>query len=171
MIHQTLSTQPFPRTPFMRRQLTAGLAWLASHNAEPDYHHQPWIIAVTKTPVIKIAMFAFIVLGITLTGCTTSYHSNLPKGALLVGGGLDIRYNAPAAGTVILIERTSGRIVATKSLEGKGAEFHFAPNSSDNGDVIASMFSTVPVKEGELTLVPTNTFFQLYFVPEKGKQK
>lgn len=87
----------------------------------------------------------------------------------MVGGGLDIRYSAPAAGTVILRERTSGRIVATKSLEAKGAEFHFSPSAFDNGEVLAAMFSTVPVKEGEITHVPTNTFFQLYFVPEKAK--
>lgn len=117
---------------------------------------------------MKSTLLAFVAVGLVLAGCTTS---NLPRGARLVGGGLDIRYTAPAAGTVILIERTSGRIVATRSLEGNGHEFHFSPNSFDNGDVLAAMFSAVPTKEGELTHVPTNTFFQLYFVPEKTKRK
>jgi hypothetical protein len=117
---------------------------------------------------MKITLFAIIALGVTLVGCATS---DLPRGARLVGGGLDIRYKPPTAGTVILIERTSGRIVATESLEGKGDEFHFAPNSFDNGDVIATMFSTVPGNTGELTHVPTNTFFQLYFVPAKTKRE
>jgi hypothetical protein len=117
---------------------------------------------------MKITSFSIIALGVALVGCATS---NLPRGARLVGGGLDIRYQAPAAGTVILIERTSGRIVATKSLEAKGAEFYFGPNSFDNGDVLATMFSTVPSNTGELTHVPTNTFFQLYFVPAKTKRE
>jgi len=117
---------------------------------------------------MKSTLLAMIAVGLALAGCTTSH---LPKRARLVGGGLDIRYSPPAAGTVILIERTSGRMVATKSLEGNGHEFHFSPNSYDNGDVLAAMFSAVPTKEGELTQVPTNTFFQLYFVPEKTKQK
>jgi hypothetical protein len=126
---------------------------------------------------MKNSLFGMIALGVSLVGCATS---NLPRGARLVGGGLDIRYNAPAAGTVILIERTSGRIVATKSLEAKGAEFYFTPSSFDNGDVIATMFSTVPGNTGEITFpptntfithVPTNTFFQLYFVPAKTKRE
>jgi hypothetical protein len=135
---------------------------------------------------MKTTLLAIIAVGVALLGCATS---NLPRGARLVGGGLDIRYNAPAAGTVILIERTSGRIVATKSLEGKGAEFYFSPSSFDNGDVIATMFSTVPGNTGEITYVPTNTFithapmntfithvptntfFQLYFVPAKTRRE
>ena len=117
---------------------------------------------------MKRTLFAMIAVGLALAGCTTSH---LPQGARLVGGGLDIRYSPPHAGTVILIERTSGRIVATKSLEGKGHEFHFSPNSYDNGDVLATMFAPAPAKEGELTLVPTNTFFELYFVPEKTKRE
>lgn len=117
---------------------------------------------------MRNTLFAIIAVGVTFVGCATS---NLPRGARLVGGGLDIRYNAPAAGTVILIERTSGRMVATKSLEGKEAEFYFGPNSSDNGDVLATMFSSVPGKTGELTHVPTNTFFQLCFVPAKTKRE
>jgi hypothetical protein len=126
---------------------------------------------------MKTTLFGIIALGVTLVSCATS---NLPRGACLVGGGLDIRYNAPAAGTVILIERTSGRIVATKSLEAKGAEFYFSPSSFDNGDVIATMFSTVPGNTGEITYVPMNTyithvptktFFQLYFVPAKTRRE
>ena len=117
---------------------------------------------------MRITLFSIVALGVVLVGCATSV---LPRGARLVGGGLDIRYNAPTAGTVILIERTSGRIVATKSLEAKGAEFYFGPSSFDNGDVIATMFSNVPGNTGEITHVPTNTFFQLYFVPAKTKRE
>jgi hypothetical protein len=117
---------------------------------------------------MKSTLIAMVAVSLTLAGCTTS---QLPRGARLVGGGLDIRYSSPTAGTVILIERTSGRIVATKSLEGNGHEFHFSPNSFDNGDVLAAMFSTVPAKEGELTHVPTNTFFQLFFVPANPQRK
>ena len=73
--------------------------------------------------------------------------------------------------TITDVARLARVSTATESLEGRGDEFHFAPNSFDNGDVLATMFSTVPGNTGELTHVPTNTFFQLYFVPAKTKRE
>lgn len=107
-------------------------------------------------------------MGLFLAGCTTT--SNLPSGARLVGGGLGIEYKAPSEGTVILLERTSGRIVATKSLS-KGDDFDFSPNYQGCNAVLFSMFATSnSVSTDATTQVPTNTVFQLYFVPAKAKE-
>lgn len=98
-----------------------------------------------------------------LVGCATG---NLPRGAKLVGGGLMIDYMAPVDGTVILVERTSGRIVATQSLM-EGREFNFGPRWERCGEVLTSLFGTTNLVEpGAFPVVPTNTFFQLYFVPD-----
>lgn len=108
----------------------------------------------------------FVACGLVLAGCATS---NVPRGARLVGGGLHISYEAPAAGTVLLVERTSGRIVATESLA-EGATFHFGPDWSASKQVLLSMFGpTNAVDNGEFPAVPTNTLFQLYFVPVQAK--
>ncbi len=89
----------------------------------------------------------------------------------MVGGGLDIEYRVPANGTVILAERTSGRIVATESLE-EGDSFKFAPNYQGCSEVIFSMFAPAnAVDTSEFPRVPTNTVFQLYFVPAKVKKE
>lgn len=87
----------------------------------------------------------------------------------MVGGGLKIEYRAPTDGTAILMERTSGRIVATESLA-EGHDFSFHPNKQGASEVLFSMFAaTNAVNTGEFPQVPTNTFFQLYFVPVKTK--
>jgi hypothetical protein len=107
-----------------------------------------------------------IALGIVLAGCATS---DLPRGARLVGGGLKIEYRAPANGTAILLERTSRRIVATESLS-EGDPFEFHPNHQGCSEVLFSMFApTNAVDTGGFPQVPTNTLFQLYFVPAKAK--
>lgn len=107
-------------------------------------------------------------MGLFLAGCTTT-SSNLPSGARLVGGGLDIKYEAPSDGTVILLERTSGRIVATESLS-EGSTFDFGSDYSGCNEVIFSMFAASnAVPTNVMTPVPTNTFFQLYFVPAKAR--
>jgi hypothetical protein len=107
-----------------------------------------------------------LALGMVLAGCATS---DLPKGARLVGGGLKIEYQAPADGTAILMERTSGRIIATESLS-EGNSFDFRPNRQGCSEVLFSMFApTNAVNTGDFPQVPTNTFFQLYFVPVEAK--
>jgi hypothetical protein len=88
-----------------------------------------------------------------------------------VGGGLKIEYRAPTDGTAILMERTSGRIVATESLT-EGNDFSFHPNMQGTSEVLFSMFAaTNAVNTGEFPQVPTNTYFQLYFVPAKVQKE
>jgi hypothetical protein len=112
----------------------------------------------------NITRSGMVALVIALAGCATS---NLPSGARLVGGGLTVEYTAPTDGTAILIERTSGRIVATESL-GEGDSFDFHPRVQGYDEVLFRMFgNTNATPDGGVVVVPTNTFFQLYFVKEK----
>jgi len=117
---------------------------------------------------MSIRLLGIIALGMGLMGCATS---DLPRGARLVGGGLKIEYTAPSSGTAILQERTSGRIVATKSLE-EGDDFDFSPNHQGCSEVLFSLFApTNAVFAGEFPQMPTNTFFELYFVPVKARRE
>jgi len=104
---------------------------------------------------------------ILLCGCSTGH---LPKGAQLVGGGLDIRYVPPTDGTVMLMERTSGKIIATGSVSSSGAPFEFGPTSTPNWDVLMTGFfpQKNPTQGGTSYQIPTNAIFELYFVPEKN---
>lgn len=117
---------------------------------------------------MKTALLSILVLGLAAAGCSTS---SLPSGARFVGGGLLVRYQAPSDGTAILIERKSGRIVASESLE-EGRSFEFGPNQSGCSAVIFCMFAATNAQDtGEFTQVPTNTLFELYFVPNKAKKE
>jgi hypothetical protein len=69
------------------------------------------------------------------------------------------------------LERKSSRVVATQSLD-EGDVFEFAPNHDNYGEVLFRMFPTTNIIEGtDIMAVPTNTFFQLYFVPAKAKKE
>lgn len=115
-----------------------------------------------------MTLLGIIAAGILLPGCATS---DLPRGARLVGGGLRVDYRAPTDGTAILRERTSGRIVATESLE-EGDGFKFHPNLQGCSEVLFAMFAPPDaVDTGEFPQMPTNTFFELYFVPARTKAK
>ena len=117
---------------------------------------------------MKITLLGIVTLGLAVAGCSTT---NLPKGARLVGGGLMIKYDVPTDGTAILIERTSGRIVATEHLT-EANTFEFGPNQSGCSAVIFSMFAATNAADaGTFAQVPTNTVFELYFVPDPAKKE
>lgn len=104
-------------------------------------------------------------ISLLLVGCV---NSNLPAGAKLVGGGLDISYKPDVDGTLILRERTSGRMVATASVSANdSAPWQFGSASTPNWE--ATVFSLFPPVQGtnftSTPSLPTNTFFELYFVP------
>jgi hypothetical protein len=103
-----------------------------------------------------------LLLALALAGCTAS---NLPGGARLVGGGLMIEDAAPTDGTAILIERTSGRVVATESVP-EGDAFSFHPNQQGYAERLFRMFGgTHTVENSERVQVPANAVSQLYLVP------
>ena len=79
---------------------------------------------------------AVVVAGLALiaAGCvTTQYYpaTGLPGHLEVVGGGLTINWKAPTAGTAYLVEKTSGKIIETESLdEGEAFEFEIDPEGA-----------------------------------------
>ncbi len=76
-----------------------------------------------------------VVVGLMMiaAGCVTTsqYYpeTGLSHNLEVVGGGLTINWKAPTAGTVYLIEKTSGKVIETKSLdEGEVYEFEISPD-------------------------------------------
>lgn len=92
-----------------------------------------------------------LILFVTV-GCA---ENGLPPGAHVVGGGVQIDWTVPQAGTVILVEKTTGRTVATKSVAAKGDSFTF--DASQEGDAL--------VLKAAFGAIPSNAHFVLYFVP------
>lgn len=76
---------------------------------------------------------AVVVAGLALiaTGCVATQDyavPGLPHNLEVVGGGLTINWKAPTAGTAYLVEKTSGKIIETESLdEGEVFEFEIDP--------------------------------------------
>jgi hypothetical protein len=85
-------------------------------------------------------------------GCATT--TNLPTGAKKVGGGLHIDWDAPADGTAVLVETTTGKTVATKSVTDETG-FTFDVSKHHDAEVLRTIFPTLPA----------NAQFELYFVP------
>jgi hypothetical protein len=83
----------------------------------------------------------------------------LPGRQYLVGGGLNIAWKAPEAGTVFLVEKETGKLVETRSL--------------DEGDVFSfTVDSTVRAQElGDILGINlAKTQFLLYFEPGGGEE-
>lgn len=100
-------------------------------------------------------------LVIVAAGCGTMgppHEADLPSGLQAVGGGLVINWKAPVEGTAYLVERTSSRVIETRSLnEGELYDFEIHP-----GEVI----QTFEVAFG----VPlADARFVLYFKPTDPK--
>jgi hypothetical protein len=93
-------------------------------------------------------------------GCTTrrlSVDSRLPDQPQLVGGGMMIAWKAPAPGTVYLVEKQTGKIVETRSLE-VGEVYSFAATSVVQADEFEQM----------LGIRFARAQFLLYFEPAGG---
>ena len=76
---------------------------------------------------------AVVGLMMVAAGCAapSQYYpeTGLSQNLEVVGGGLTINWKAPTAGTVYLVEKTSGKIIETKSLdEGEVYEFEVSPD-------------------------------------------
>lgn len=117
---------------------------------------------------MKTRFLSVSFLAAALVGCVTG-PGNLPRGARLVGGGLQIEYRAPENGTAILRERSTGKVVATQSLE-PGDDFEFTATRQENAEVLRSLFATTNAPDiGQFLALPTNACFELYFAPVRKK--
>jgi hypothetical protein len=107
--------------------------------------------------VLSTGMMAAGVVGLVMIagGCSTmasSSKADLPRGAQVVGGGFGIDWEVPTAGTVYLVEKTSGKIIETESLD-EGMSYDFEMDLSDDEVVGAFERATgVDVKQARLVL-------------------
>ncbi len=103
-------------------------------------------------------LFSAVVLLLAVGCSSTGVPAGLPRGAYAVGGGARISFDPPEKGTGILVEKMSGKVITTKSSSGGGFEFDAA--SDQDQQMLKSVYGGI---------VPTNTVFVLYFVPERTK--
>jgi hypothetical protein len=90
-------------------------------------------------------------------GCESNGRSplvRLPKSPRLVGGGMVIEWKAPERGTVYLVEKQTGKIIETRSMEA-GEAYSFAATSIIQADEFEQM----------LGIKFSKARFQLYFEP------
>ena len=90
-------------------------------------------------------------------GCKSSRRSpivRLPDSPRLVGGGMKIEWKAPERGTVYLVEKQTGKIIETRSLE-EDEVYSFSATSVVQADEFEQM----------LGIKFSRAHFQLYFEP------
>jgi hypothetical protein len=100
------------------------------------------------------AIFAAVLL---LAGCGPKKElrvADLPGEQHLVGGGLNITWEAPVAGTVYLVEKKTGKLIETHSL-GEGEVYSFQVESIVRAQELQDM----------LGVNFSKTKFLLYFEP------
>ena len=110
-------------------------------------------------PQVIVPVLVLSLLGgvLTVGGCKSSRQPavvHLPDAPRLVGGGMMIGWKAPERGTVYLIEKQTGKIVETRSLE-EGEVYSFAATSVVQADEFEQM----------LGIKFSRAHFQLFFEP------
>ena len=107
-------------------------------------------------PRLTSMLLGVLAATVTLTtlGCHTAPAGGdgLPADRFLVGGGYEVTYTAPAAGTLVWAERTTRRVFITRSLEA-GETFEESADPTDQ------TFREV------LGIDPADARLVLYFVP------
>jgi hypothetical protein len=84
-----------------------------------------------KGVVCGVGVAAMLAAVIALAGCQSHElrrSGNLPGDLQLIGGGLNVTWKAPVAGTVYLIEKKTGKLIETHSL-GQGESYSFKVES------------------------------------------
>jgi len=121
------------------------------------------------TGVCRSVGTAVVLAAVLLAGCESNqqrFHPTnvassqyLPGRQYLVGGGLNIAWRAPEAGTVFLVEKRTGKLVETQSLE-EGEVFSFIVDSTVRAQELGEILGTSLAK----------TQFLLYFEPAGQEQ-
>jgi hypothetical protein len=109
----------------------------------------------------RVIAAVLIVLAFAFAGCSTPRHlqaDGLPGEQYLVGGGFMIDWKAPTEGTVYLVEKTSGKIIETRSLDA-GDNYSFSVSSEGQG---AEFERALGIRFSEAR-------FMLYFQPADTK--
>jgi hypothetical protein len=108
-----------------------------------------------------MSMAAIFAAVLVLGGCgpqTSRRVASLPGDYHLVGGGLNISWKAPEPGTVFLVEKKTGKLIETRSLE-EGEIYTFAVESVVRAEELQDM----------LGVNFSRTQFLLYFEPAGEK--
>ena len=109
-------------------------------------------------PHIVVLVLIVSLLGVLAAGgCGASKHSpvvRLPDAPRMVGGGMMIEWKAPERGTAYLVEKQTGKIVETRSLE-QDEVYSFAATSVVQADEFEQM----------LGIRFSRASFLLYFQP------
>ena len=101
--------------------------------------------------ILQSAAVAFLLF---LVACSTP---GLPPGARVVGGGSLIEWLPPVdGGTAILFEKTTGKIIATQTVNNI-TSFNFDARDDSGTALLKAAFDTPP----------TNAQFVLYYVPPR----
>jgi len=104
----------------------------------------------------SVGIAAILAAGL-LAGCASKerlHVAGLPGEQYLVGGGLNISWKAPEAGTVYLVEKRTGKLIGTRSLE-EGDVFSFTVDSTVRAQELGDI----------LGINMTRAEFLLYFEP------
>jgi hypothetical protein len=102
---------------------------------------------VGKCAIVVLTGLAMVGTGCGMTGSLRG--TDLPRGLQAVGGGFMIDWDAPMKGTVYLVERTSGKVIETRSLD-EGESYDFSIDAD-----AASTFENalgIPLAEARLVL-------------------
>ncbi len=94
-----------------------------------------------------------MVLFMLMSGCSTNRSlqaDGLPDEEYLVGGGMMINWDAPTTGTAYLVEKTTGRIVETRSMQ-RGDTYDFSIGSTGQAAEFEKVFG-VKLSEARLLL-------------------
>jgi len=114
---------------------------------------------IIGTSAIVAAVVGLVMIA---TGCSMISSpgvAGLPSGLRAVGGGLTIKWTAPTEGTVYLVEKTSSKIVETRSLA-KGEPYEFEVDPDRGTETFQKAIGT---KLGDAQLV-------LYFKPASQRK-
>jgi hypothetical protein len=111
----------------------------------------------------RIAILASLAVALVLAGCESQSRSRKgfpSSGQRLVGGGLMIAWEAPEEGTVYLVEKETGKLVETRSME-EGEAYTFAVESVVDAEDLEEM----------LGINFARAEFLLYFEPVGKKRQ
>lgn len=99
------------------------------------------------------AVGTVLLLALLLYGCSTNRSlqaDGLPDEDYLVGGGMMINWEAPTDGTAFLVEKTSGKIVETRSMK-RSDTYDFSIGSAGQALEFEKVFG-VKLSEARLML-------------------
>ncbi len=110
---------------------------------------------------LTVRMWAVVLVafGLALAGCSTPRQlqaDGLPDEQYLVGGGVMIDWKAPAAGVAYLVEKTTGKIIETRSMEAED-NFGFSVTSQAQAEEFERILGLTKFSEA---------LFWLYFKPD-----